>query len=60
MEFYYYIIKFKFFLPIIRLLSFFYKNETKFKTNEFNYFVPKHFDPITKFLIKFNIYEKDD
>ncbi len=60
MEFYYYTIKFKVFLPIIRLLSFLYKNQTKFKTNEFYYLVPKNFDPITKFLMKYNIYEKKE
>ena len=60
MEFYYHTIKFKIFLPIIRLLSFFYKNQTKFKTNEFEYIVPIGFDPITKFLMKFNLYEKKE
>ena len=47
-------------MPIIRLLSFLYKNETKFKNKEFVYFVPQTFDPITKFLMKFNIYEKKE
>ena len=37
-----------------------YKNETRFKTHEFDYFVPKDFDPITKFLMKFNLYEKKE
>ena len=60
MEFYYHIIKFKIFLPIIRLLSFLSKNQTKFKTKEFDYIVPENFDPITKFLMKFNIYEKKE
>ena len=58
MEFYYHFVKFKIFLPIIRLLSFLFKNQTKFKTNEFNYVVPENFDSITKFLMRFNIYEK--
>lgn len=44
-------------MPIIRLISFLFKNQTKFKTKEFNYVVPEDFDPITKFLMKFNIYE---
>lgn len=60
MEFYYHFVKFKIFLPIIRLLSFLFKNQTKFKTNEFNYVVPENFDSITKFLMRFNIYEKKE
>ena len=60
MEFYYHTIKFKIFLPVIRFISFLFKNETNFKTEEFNYIVPKDFDPITKFLMKFNIYEKKE
>ncbi len=47
-------------MPIVRLLSFLFKNETKFKTQEFEYVVPLNFDPITKFLMKFNIYEKKE
>ncbi len=47
-------------MPIVRLLSFLFRNETKFKTQEFEYVVPLNFDPITKFLMKFNIYEKKE
>jgi len=37
-----------------------FKNQTKFKTKEFDYIVPENFDPITKFLMKLNIYEKKE
>ncbi len=37
-----------------------YKNDIKFKTKDFIYEVPLDFDPITKFLMKFDIYEKKE
>lgn len=37
-----------------------FKNQTKFKTKEFDYIVPENFDSITKFLMKLNIYEKKE
>ena len=58
MEFYYHTIKFKIFLPIIRFLSVLYKNKINFKKLDFIYEVPLDFDPITKFLMKFDVYEK--
>ncbi len=42
------------------MLSFLFKYETRFKTKEFIYVVPENFDPITKFLMKLNIYEKKE
>lgn len=60
MEFYYYILKFKVFLPIIKLISFFFNKKTKFKSDEFKYEVSKDFDNISKFLMYFNLYERKE
>ena len=60
MEFYYYWLKFKLLLPIVKFLSFFYKNQTIFKNKDFIYFVNNSVDPITKFLMKFDLYEKKE
>ena len=60
MEVYYYLIKFKIFLPVIKLISFLFKNETNFKTKDYIYQVPLNFDPISKFLMKFDLYEKKE
>lgn len=37
-----------------------YKNKINFKNKDFIYEVPLDFDPITKFLMKFDIYEKKE
>lgn len=55
-----YIIKFKILLPIIRLISFVYRNNIIFSTKEFIYQVPKNFNSISKFLMRFNLYEKKE
>ena len=57
MEFYYYTVKFKIFLPIIKIVSIFFRNKTLFKTKEFKYSVPIGFDSISKFLMNFGLYE---
>ena len=58
MQFYYYFIKFKIFLPLIKLISHLYKNKINFKNKDFDYRIDEKFDNISKFLMFHDLYEK--
>ena len=53
-------IKWKLFSPLIKFFSILFIKQEIFKNKDFTYYANKNVDPVTRFLMKFNLWEKKE